>query len=299
MLHQKRHIALTVMFLISLSLSYVTAWRPAKIQAATTIVAQLVNSIQTSQWNKPSPDPSGISYWPANDTLMIVDGEVEEMSPPVNQGVNVFETTRSGVLLRTYNVTPFTTEPVGVEIEVDPINGHFFISDDSHKTVYDIDLGPDRLFRTSDDIVRSFLTTSFGNNDPEGIAIGGGRMYLTDGVGKQIFVLNPGPNGRYEGVGAGKDDTVTSWSTIPVNQVDPEGVEYRDGKLYIVSNKAGANVSETDINGTLLRTIDIQSLQAVSPSDLTFAPATSGGGQNLFITAGASIMPTTQMRMTA
>ena len=39
----------------------------------------LVQVIDTSVWPKPSPDPSGITYWPARDTLVIADGEVEEM----------------------------------------------------------------------------------------------------------------------------------------------------------------------------------------------------------------------------
>lgn len=116
--------------------------------------------------------------------------------------------------------------------------------------VHDIDLGPDRKFRTGDDIVRSFSTTGHGDIDPEGLTAGGGKLFLTSGLGKKVYVLDPGPNGVFEGVGTGLDDTVSSWDTLSIGQGDPEDIDYKDGLLYIVSNSPGSNVSITDINGT-------------------------------------------------
>src|SRR5688572_5069393 len=51
----------------------------------------LVQIIDTSKWNPSSPDPSGITYWPARNRLVVVDGEVEEMS--IFKGANLFVST--------------------------------------------------------------------------------------------------------------------------------------------------------------------------------------------------------------
>ena len=45
-------------------------------------------------------------------------------------------------LVRTYDISQMNNEPVGIDIEMAP-NGHFFISNDSDKKVYDI-TGADR-----------------------------------------------------------------------------------------------------------------------------------------------------------
>ena len=67
--------------------------------AATTAAATLVQTIDTSQWSPPSPDPSGITYLPHRGTLLIADGEVNEM--PIFTGDNLFEASLSGNLVDT------------------------------------------------------------------------------------------------------------------------------------------------------------------------------------------------------
>src|SRR4030095_6378271 len=62
---------------------------PMALPPGTTLLpATLVNLIATSTWNPPSPDPSGVDYWPARQTLLIDDSEVEEMS--IYHDINVF-----------------------------------------------------------------------------------------------------------------------------------------------------------------------------------------------------------------
>ena len=89
--------------------------------AATTAEGTLIRTIDTSQFSPPSPDPSGLAYLPDSGTLLISDGEVDEM-PPYFAGVNLFEVSLSGSLLHTFTTTSFSDEPAGVE--VNPVNRH-------------------------------------------------------------------------------------------------------------------------------------------------------------------------------
>lgn len=248
--------------------------------------ATLVHTIETSQWTAPSPDPSGITYWPARNSLLIVDGEVDEM-PALFTGDNVFEATTGGSLLATYSTLGYSTEAVGIEVEVNPDNGHFFISDDSQKMVFEIDLGADGRFGTGDDRRTSFSTAAFGDTDPEGIAYGAGKLYLTSGAGTEVYIVDPGTNARFDGVAPAGDDQVTQFDTAVLGQIDPEGIEYNPntGTLFIISNDKNSDVLETTPSGAVVSTIDISFLNPLHPSDLTFAPSsTDPTKQNLYIT---------------
>ena len=59
---------------------------------ASTVNATLVRTTRTSQFSPPSPDPSGLAYIPSSNTLLISDGEVDEM-PQYFRGKNLFEAT--------------------------------------------------------------------------------------------------------------------------------------------------------------------------------------------------------------
>jgi hypothetical protein len=235
--------------------------------------AALVRVIDTAQWSPPSPDPSGLTYWPARGTLLVVDGEVDEM-PQYFVGANVFEATIAGQLVATYSTTAFSVEPAGIDIAVNPGNGHFFISDDTHgKHVFEIDLGPDGSFGSADDIVTSFSTTVFGNDDPEGLTYGQGKLYITDGAGDAVFILDPGANGRFDGVPPAGDDKVGSFSTSGIGVQDPEGIEFNPdtGTLYIVGTRG--DLAEATTSGALVRAIDVTFLDAVALADVALAPS--------------------------
>src|SRR2546426_3932066 len=72
---------------------------------ADTIKACLVQTIETSQWSPPSPDPMGITVLPDGNLLMS-DSEIEECVngnlPVYWQGGNLFKLDTSGDLLGTY-----------------------------------------------------------------------------------------------------------------------------------------------------------------------------------------------------
>src|SRR5436853_6764507 len=90
-------------FLAVLGMTTVTA-----VQAGT-VKACLIQTIATSQWSPPSPDPMGITVLP-NGHLLVSDSEVEECVsgnlPVYWHGDNRSEADTSGTLLPTG--TPYT-----------------------------------------------------------------------------------------------------------------------------------------------------------------------------------------------
>src|SRR5215212_897856 len=68
---------------------------PAAVAASATLV-QTINTGAGGSWGPLySPDPAGITYWPAKNRLVIVDSEVDEMT--IWAGANVFESSLTGV----------------------------------------------------------------------------------------------------------------------------------------------------------------------------------------------------------
>jgi uncharacterized protein YjiK len=265
----------SLLLIASLCLAFLVHTPAAAVAAATAVH---VRTIDTSKWNPPSPDPSGITYWPRRDHLIAVDGEVEEMD--IWENANVFEATRAGSLVRTYDTTSFNTEPVGIDIEIGS-NDHFFISNDSKKTIFDIDIGPDHEFGTSDDKRRPFLTSGFGNTDPEGLTLGAGKLYTVDGGGKRVYITETVNNGIFEA-----SDPTTSFSVVGLGIRDPEGIDYdpRTGNLWIV-DRGGAKLYEVTTSGNLVQVINLEALVgAENPADVTLAPASdNSGAQHLYI----------------
>ena len=247
------------------------------VQAAT-IQAVLINAVDTSLWSPNSPDPAGIEYRASTNTLLITDSEVEEM-PNYFQGKNMYESSLNGTLINTSSTTAFSTEPTGLALN--PSNGHIFISDDNKKKIFEINLGNDNLFGTSDDIVTSFLTSGFGSTDPEGLAFGLGRIFIADGVGTEVYVIAPGANDIFDGV----DDQITHFDTSLAGQADPEGIAFNpdSGTIYVVTNNGGklANkITEFSITGEVINEIDISFLAARSTAGLAYGPGSNNPSQN-------------------
>jgi uncharacterized protein YjiK len=255
---------------------------PAQVAMPAAEPATLVRVIETSEWSPPSPDPSGIAEMPASGRLIISDSEVNEIER-LFQGVNVFVASRDGTLLDTASTTSFSREPTDVAVDEDA--GRWFFSDDNDRRVIEVRLGPDGLFGTADDIITFFSTRAFGSTDPEGLAYGQGLLLVADGLGREIYIVAPGPNGHFDGVAPTGDDIVTHFDTAALGQQDPEGVEYNaaSGTLFIISNTRHAVVLEATLAGEPLRVIDISAAAMRSPAGLAYAPASSGTGRNLYI----------------
>ncbi|CAN7753919.1 Ig-like domain-containing protein [Mesorhizobium sp. LjNodule214] len=237
----------------------------------------LVHTILTSQWSPSSPDPSGIAYISHLGTLLVSDGEVDEMS--IFTGKNLFEMSLSGELVRPLTTIGFSDEPCG--LAYNPANRHLFFTDDTGtKAVYELNPGSDGLYDTSDDIVTSFKTSAFGSSDPEGIAYDTNRgvLYIADGAAK-LHTIDPGVNGKFDGVpSVGGDDVVTSFSMGSLTNGDP-CVEYDSVRdlLYIITSRTA--VSMVTPTGELLGTLDISAADARKPAGLALAPSSEDPSQ--------------------
>ena len=237
------------------------------VESASTDTANLLRTTDLSLLSPPSPDSAGLAYLPDTNSLLISDSEVNEI-PSLFTGDNLFRTTLAGNLIETLTTIGFSSEPTGVAYNA--TNGHLYVSDDDSRRVYEVNPGADGNLNTLDDVVTSFATTSFGCTDPEGIAFGSGNLFIADGLNEEIFVVDPGPNGVFDGVTSG-DDVVTNFDVTSFGIQDPEGVEYANGYLYILAS-SGDVIAETTTSGSLLRYIDISSADPTSPAGLALAP---------------------------
>ena len=250
--------------------------------AAVTFTSSLVKTTDMSAISPPSPDPSGITYLPNSNSLMVVDGEVEETVNGIThfRGANVWELTLGGSIVRTANISkkaptvvPMTDEPTGVTWN--PVDGHYFFTEDGGKRVYNLNPGGDGLVGTSDDSWTFFGTSTNGNGDPEGIAFDTrrNRLFVADGVNKEVYeyTLTGTPVGHFD-VGA-------------YGVEDPETVEFNpdSGTLFVMSsNRPSPLIVETTITGALIQTIDISAPNAKQAAGLAYAPASNGSGAKRF-----------------
>ena len=247
-------------------------------QQATTEQGTLVQTIDTSLFSPPSPDPAGITYHSALGTLMASDSEVEEM--PIFADANLFEMTLVGSLVDTFDITigplnpiGFSDEPAGIAFN--PSNGHLFFADDDDRMVFELDPGNDGILFTNDDSVTSFDTRDFSSNDPEGIAYDtvAGAVFIVDGINSEVYRIDPGINGIFDGVAPAGDDQATHFDTEVLGITDPEGITFDSdsGNLYIVG-KPDTSLAHISTSGSLIRMIDISVADASKPAGLAYAP---------------------------
>ena len=249
----------------------------AAVTAQTTSAASLVRSTPLWQLSPPVPDSSGIAYMPDKDRLMVVDSEVEEMG--VYQGVNMWQISRNGSLLdtgTTHGDPNYSREPTGVGY--DPVGKRVFISDDDKEKVFEVTAGPDSRFGTSDDSISSISTLAFGDDDAEDVAYDTANrsLYITQGVGEEVWRVDPGTNGRFDGVAPTGDDQVTHFDTSVYGLTDLEGIGYSPTRnsLFLMDRKY-TQVVEVTPSGDLVQDIDVSAIGMNNPADITLAPATN------------------------
>ena len=249
-----------------------------------TIQVPLVQSVLTSLWSPPSPDPSGLAYDPTSNNLLISDGEVNEM--PIYDGVNLWEATLTGSQVREFNTLAFSDEPTGVAYN--PNNQHLYFSDDTGvRSLYDVAPGPDGLHMTADDIVSSFPSGNFLSYDPEGVTFCSfnGNIFYADGLNNEIYEISPGANGVFDG----GSSLVNSFDTQILGVNDPEGVEFNpdNGTLFIVGKSEGFDfIVETTTTGDPVTVIDISEPDVRKPAGLAYAPTSVNPAEkSLYIVA--------------
>jgi hypothetical protein len=252
--------------------------------------AVLVSTVDTGAWSPPAIDPSGIAYLSDVGELLVADSEVDE-EPTVFTGVNLFQTTTNGVLTATGLSPDLPVEPTG--LSYDPATQTLFISNDRTERLYLVKSGADGTFGTADDVVSSFDISRFGSVDSEDVAFDtrSGDLFLADGIGSEVFRLNAGANGVFDGIAPDGDDIVTSFD-IPGTEIeDAEGLGYRASSdtLLLVDAGSDESIFEMTKSGQLLRRIDLDVINIPggvpeTPSDVVVAPASDGSGaQHLYV----------------
>ena len=261
-----------------------------QVSAASTnvVTEQLVRTINTAAFSKPSPDPSGMTYLPNSKTILMTDGEVDETVSGVTffAGANVWEMTLSGSVVRTTNidkrtkiVIPITNEPTGVAWN--PNNNHYYVTDDDNQEVYDVNPGADKLFGTTDDTFTSFDTASHKNMDPEGVTYAqvNNHIYVSDGENAEIY--------EYTTSGT----LVNHFDVAVYGVTDPESVEFNpvNGTLFVLSNVGNEIIVETTTSGVRLNTYNFAASKALAPAGLAYAPASDGSRAMRFYIADRGV----------
>lgn len=263
----------------------VVAVQPA---SAAPPVAALVQSVALSSLSPPSPDPAGIAYLPAENKLLVSDSEVDEMS--IFQQVNLYQLTLQGVLGPTGKTTAYTNEPTGLSF--DPATSRLFVADDGLRKIFVVSLGIDGVAGTADDsVVASFDTAAYGNTDPEDVAFDTdtGNVYVSDGIGTEVYQVSPGVNGVFDGVPPTGDDTASHFDVGRFGAKDSEGLAYdatRD--TLLVLDRTTNTIYETNKLGMLVNAIDLSAAAPYKPADVVLAPGSSEPARmNLyFVTRG-------------
>ena len=265
----------------------IVAVQPA---SAASIVAALERSVALFSLSPPSPDPAGIAYLPAKNRLLVGDSEVDETTGAGYHGTNLWEMTQSGTVTNTGTTLSYTNEPTGLSF--DPATSRLFVSDDVLHRVFVVSIGIDGVAGTADDsIVASFDTAAYGNTDPEDVAFDTdtGHVFVSDGIGTEVYEVSPGNNGVFDGVPPAGDDATSHFDVGRFGAEDSEGLAY-DGTrdTLLVLDRNTNTIYETNKLGMLVNTIDLSAATPDHPADIVLAPGSSNPGRtNLyFVTRG-------------
>lgn len=235
----------------------------------------VVRTVDTWQWNPPSPDPSGISYRPDTGELITCDAEVEEVVSGITyyQGVNVWTHTLSGVVTSTYTTVGDSNEPVGISF--DPAGGRLWYSDDVRGSIFEVAFGTDGIFGSADDVVRELRNfVAAGCGDMEDLTYNNvdGHIYTTSSS-TSMCKIGVGPSGHFNGAPPQGDDVVT---VIPIANSpfpDPEGIVYDPfWNTLVIADRATRDLYEISPTGTVLRKIDVNFPSGTKPAGVTIAP---------------------------
>lgn len=254
---------------------------------------QLVQNTKMSQYSAASPDPSGVVYIAHNNSLLISDAEVEEMSA-LYKGSNLFGVSLQGNLQYTLTTTNkastltgttpgivgYSDEPAG--ISYNSATKSLYVVDDDKDQVFQVNPGADGLYNTGDDMVTSlFSTRTFGamssDSDPEDIAYDPktGNFFLIDGLSSDVYQVTT----------SGK--LISQFDTAALGMVDPEAIAMLDnGNLAIIGGDPTISthnnrnrIAEVTTDGKLVQWFDISAANPQKPAAITLAPSSNNPGQ--------------------
>lgn len=242
--------------------------------------AEVVRTVPLGQSSaRPSPDSAGLTWDPATQRFLLVDSEIDEYRSYA--GTNVWSIATDGKVTPQGTTLAWSNEPTG--IAVGPA-GTVFQSDDEVRAVHVIDVGPDGRFGTGDDRrVRSVDAMLFDDEDPEDVAYDPtrNRLYVLDGGRAEVYLVGAGPDGV---IGAGGDDTVTSFDTAAMGIRDPEGVTYDqvNDSVLIVDYEDSMAV-ELGPEGAVLRQLDLSAAGLIHPAGVAWGPPVAGRDRTLWV----------------
>ncbi len=263
----------------TLAFAALAAASPASAQMPVT-TATHVQTIHTSLWSPPSPDPAGINWRAETQDLWTTDNEVDEMG--IFAGVTLWRHGTTGAVSQTFDLTGFTNEPTGIAF--DPAGGRVWITDDNQKTIYEIGFGADGQFPSADD-QRFDIDGLIGAGclDPEDITYNPftGNLHVTSiDFSHALCTISPGPNGHFDDIEPQGDDVVTIVPLEPLGLfpkaiLKPKGITYDPiQNTLIVADRENRDLFEFSIDGALLRKIDGTVVGGYKPSGVTIAPST-------------------------
>jgi hypothetical protein len=239
----------------------------------------VIHTIQTSLWDPPAPDPSGVAYRPDTGQLITCDAEVEEVVQGVTlyEGVNVWTTTRTGIVQSTYTTVGYSNEPTGVAF--DPAGGRLWFADDVRGSIHQVLFGSDGIFGTGDDVITDLDDVdSTGCDDLEDVTYDNlnNRLFIASGGSQEICRLDRGPNGVFDGLPPTGDDVVTTFSVAQYGITDPEGIVYDPfWNTLVVADRGTRDLYELTPSAGLLRRIDVNFPGGTKPAGVAIAPGTT------------------------
>jgi hypothetical protein len=245
-----------------------------------TVTANLVRTIDTSKFAPGSPDPSGVTYMPGPDRLMIADSEVDEVTGAGYHGVNMWQSTRSGSVTNTGTTLPWSREPTGLGF--DPGTGRLFVSADDDGGIYVVRPGPDGRYGTSDDVL-GFIDADarYGTTDVEDpeFDAGSGHLFFVDGISAEVYRINP-----VNGVFGDADDVMSHFDVGRHGVTDAEGLgsDAAAGTL-LVGDRRQRKIYEVTKSGELVRIIDARVPGMTFLSGLGMAPGSNSSQMNYWI----------------
>ncbi len=236
------------------------------------VTAQLVQTVSMSDIPLPAPDSSAISWLPDQGRLIVADSEVDEYD--IFAGINTWtiDPTVGPAVVEVTGILP-SEEPTGLAVR----DNLLFVTDDVAREIHVVDLGADGVVSGDDRVVSRLDTVVFGSSDPEDVVFDGrrGRLYVVDGSTREVFVIDPGPNGVFEGDG---DDVVTQFDVAAAGLADPEGIAYdAESDTFLIVDREDSIAVEFGPDGGVLRRIDLSAADAVHLAGVVWAPGSSGG----------------------
>ena len=236
--------------------------------------AQLEHVFATSNWSKPSTDPSGLAYFPGRKALIVVDSEVEETSHYGNANMWFW---KPGVrVIKALKTTAYSMEPTDIAIAAG--GKTLYVTDDSADRVFAVRKGPDERWGTADDNVLELMSRNFQSRDPAGVGFGAKSLFVTDGDNTtsdhRVYRLRPGQNGVIDGAAPQGDDFVTFFDTLPLGITKPSDIVFQPGTrhLFIVSADEDI-IAEATLKGALVATYDMSHTALISAAGIAFAPS--------------------------